>query len=77
MKMNYIKKIALLIPTLLLIACHDDLDQTPIDPDSFTETNVFANADEAKGALGRCMHGGNAARIDTQSAHGHGPWCMV
>ncbi|WP_370175560.1 RagB/SusD family nutrient uptake outer membrane protein [Leeuwenhoekiella palythoae] len=53
MKMNYIKKIALLIPTLLLIACHDDLDQTPIDPDSFTETNVFANADEAKGALAK------------------------
>ncbi|EAQ51294.1 putative membrane protein [Leeuwenhoekiella blandensis MED217] len=51
--MNYIKKIALLIPTLLLIACHDDLDQTPIDPDSFTETNVFANADEAKGALAK------------------------
>ena len=51
--MNYIKKIGLLIPTLLLIACHDDLDQTPIDPDSFTETNVFANADEAKGALAK------------------------
>ena len=51
--MNYIKKIAFLIPTLLFIACHDDLDQTPIDPDSFTETNVFANADEAKGALAK------------------------
>lgn len=37
----------------LVTACHDDLDQSPIDPDSFTEENVFANANEAKGALAK------------------------
>ena len=51
--MNYIKKLALIIPTLILVSCHDDLDQTPIDPDSFTENDVFANADEARGALAK------------------------
>ena len=53
MKMNFIKKFCLIVPTVLLVACHDDLDQTPIDPDSFTETNVFANTTEAKGALAK------------------------
>ncbi|PHQ31339.1 RagB/SusD family nutrient uptake outer membrane protein [Leeuwenhoekiella nanhaiensis] len=53
MKMNYIKKLILIVPTLLIVSCTDDLDQTPIDPDSFTETNVFATADEAKGALAK------------------------
>lgn len=53
MNMNYIKKLLFVIPTLLIVSCHDDLDQSPIDPDSFTETNVFANADEAKGALAK------------------------
>ncbi|WP_373056697.1 RagB/SusD family nutrient uptake outer membrane protein [Zunongwangia sp. H14] len=53
MKMNYIKKLILIVPALLLVSCHDDLDQTPIDPDSFTETDVFANADEARGALAK------------------------
>lgn len=51
--MNYIKKLALIIPTLIIVSCHDDLDQTPIDPDSFTENDVFANADEARGALAK------------------------
>lgn len=51
--MNYIKKLLFVISTLILVSCHDDLDQTPIDPDSFTETDVFANADEAKGALAK------------------------
>ncbi|HIB36287.1 RagB/SusD family nutrient uptake outer membrane protein [Mesonia sp.] len=51
--MNFIKKFCLIVPTVLLVACHDDLDQTPIDPDSFTETNVFANTTEAKGALAK------------------------
>ena len=37
----------------LVTACHDDLNQSPIDPDSFTEENVFANAIEAKGALAK------------------------
>ena len=51
--MNYIKKLALIIPTLIIVSCHDDLDQTPIDPDSFTENDVFVNADEARGALAK------------------------
>jgi len=53
MKMNYIKKLILVIPALIIVSCHDDLDQTPIDPDSFTEADVFVNADEAKGALAK------------------------
>lgn len=36
-----------------LTACTKDLDQSPIDPDSFTEQNVFASATEAKGALAK------------------------
>lgn len=51
--MNYIKKLILIVPALILVSCHADLDQTPIDPDSFTETDVFVNADEAKGALAK------------------------
>lgn len=51
--MNFIKKLILIVPACLLIACHDDLDQYPIDPDSFTETNVFVDAQEAKGALAK------------------------
>ncbi|MFB9055527.1 RagB/SusD family nutrient uptake outer membrane protein [Mariniflexile ostreae] len=39
--------------TLSVMACHDDLDQLPIDPDSFTEQDVFANTQEAKGALAK------------------------
>lgn len=52
--MNYIKKFFLIVPACIsLVACHADLDQNPIDPDSFTETNVFANAQEAKSALAK------------------------
>lgn len=51
--MNYIKKLILVIPALIIVSCHDDLDQTPIDPDSFTEEDVFVNANEAKGALAK------------------------
>lgn len=36
-----------------MVSCHDDLNQTPIDPDSFTEQDVFANPDEARGALSK------------------------
>ena len=39
--------------TLFLTSCHKDLDQSPLDPDSFTEQDVFANATEAKGALAK------------------------
>ena len=53
MKMNYIKRLILIIPALIIVSCHADLDQTPIDPDSFTEADVFVNAEEAKGALAK------------------------
>ena len=36
-----------------MTSCHDDLNQLPIDPDSFTQEDVFANATEAKGALAK------------------------
>ena len=39
--------------SFLTISCHDDLDQLPIDPDSFTEENVFADINTAKGALAK------------------------
>ncbi len=44
---------------ITLIACHDDLNQDPIDPDSFTEVDVYKNADEALGALAK-VYGGLA-----------------
>lgn len=36
-----------------MTSCHDDLNQSPIDPDSFTEEDVFADATQAKGALAK------------------------
>lgn len=53
MKIKTLKKLVLILPALALTACHADLDQDPIDPDSFTENNVFANTEEAKGALAK------------------------
>ncbi|MFB9051565.1 RagB/SusD family nutrient uptake outer membrane protein [Formosa undariae] len=51
---NIINKLTLgLALTLAVVSCHDDLDQFPTDPDSFTEQDVFANIDEAKGALAK------------------------
>ena len=41
------------ILALSFSACMKDLDQEPIDPDSFTEKDVFKNATEAKGALAK------------------------
>ena len=41
------------ILALSLSACMKDLDQEPIDPDSFTEKDVFKNTTEAKGALAK------------------------
>lgn len=38
---------------LSILSCHEDLNQFPIDPDSFTEENVFLNTMEAKGALAK------------------------
>ncbi len=51
---KYIKNIVL--ASLIiggLFSCHDDLDQTPIDPDIVSELDVFANATEAKQALAK------------------------
>ncbi|APY11416.1 RagB/SusD family nutrient uptake outer membrane protein [Seonamhaeicola sp. S2-3] len=49
-----IKNLIFPLAVLLFTAsCHDDLDQSPIDPDSFTEENVFSNAEEAKSALAK------------------------
>ncbi|MDG3583995.1 RagB/SusD family nutrient uptake outer membrane protein [Galbibacter pacificus] len=54
MKKTYKILTFLAITSALFSGCHDDLNQDPtIDPDSFTEQNVFANADEAKGALAK------------------------
>ena len=48
------KKLILLLTIIFgFVSCHDDLDQLPTDPDSFTEENVFINAEEAKGALAK------------------------
>jgi len=43
----------LLVATLFVISCHKDLDLSPIDPDSFTEEDVFATADDARSALAK------------------------
>ena len=44
MKMNFINKLFFIVPAMVLFSCHNDLDVDPtIDPDSFTEENVFAN----------------------------------
>ncbi len=51
---KYINLSFLLMLVLLTgISCTKDLDQNPIDPDSFTEENVFSNVVEAKGALAK------------------------
>jgi hypothetical protein len=53
MMKNTIKYISILLIVLLGTSCHKDLDQAPIDPDSFTQNDVFANANQAKGALAK------------------------
>ena len=51
---RYIKHSILgLTLALSLTACLKDLDQEPIDPDSFTEKDVFKNATEARSALAK------------------------
>nr|WP_314560421.1 RagB/SusD family nutrient uptake outer membrane protein [uncultured Capnocytophaga sp.] len=51
---KYIKHSILgLTLALSLTACLKDLDQEPIDPDSFTEKDVFRNATEARSALAK------------------------
>lgn len=41
------------ILSLVLIACHSDLDQNPTDPDLFTEVQVYKSSAEAKSALAK------------------------
>ncbi|MDN6309379.1 MAG: RagB/SusD family nutrient uptake outer membrane protein [Flavobacteriaceae bacterium] len=53
MKIKFKTIISVLMASFLMVSCHDDLNQTPIDPDSTTEEDVFANADQAKGALAK------------------------
>ena len=50
---NIFKNLILAIGLLIFSSCHDDLNQSPIDPDSFTEENVFATVNDAKGALAK------------------------
>jgi hypothetical protein len=53
MKKNNLKLSFIGLSALLVMACHDELDQIPIDPDSVTEQDVFADANQAKGALAK------------------------
>lgn len=51
---NIINKFLLVVTiTGIMTSCHEDLDQFPIDPDSFTEQDVFADINEAKSALAK------------------------
>jgi len=51
---NIFKKLVFgLAITSIIVSCHDDLNQSPIDPDSFTEEDVFATPEQAKGALAK------------------------
>lgn len=48
------KKIIYLFTIVALtISCHKDLDQNPIDPDLFTEVEVYQSEDDARGALAK------------------------
>src|SRR5690606_29445663 len=54
MKLNYIKTFfAVVILSIGMTSCLDDLDQIPLDPDSSTELDVFANEQTAKEALAK------------------------
>ena len=50
---NIFKSLIYIVSLSIVISCHDDLNQSPIDPDSFTEENVFTSVNEAKGALAK------------------------
>jgi starch-binding outer membrane protein, SusD/RagB family len=51
---NFIKQLVFILTiSIFMTSCHDDLNQSPIDPDSFTEEDVFADATQAKGALAK------------------------
>ena len=52
------KKIIYLFGIIALtFSCHNDLDQNPIDPDLFTEVDVYKTADDARGALAKVYAG--------------------
>lgn len=57
MKNKTEKLIFIVMLSFMATSCHDDLDQSPLDPDSFTEENVYANVDEAKSALAKLYAG--------------------
>ena len=57
MKNIFKKLIFVLAVTFFMASCHKDLDQLPIDPDSFTQEDVFASASDAKGALAKLYAG--------------------
>ena len=50
---NIFKSLIYIVSLSIVVSCHDDLNQSPIDPDSFTEENVFTSVNEAKGALAK------------------------
>ena len=50
---NIFKSFLYILSLSIVVSCYDDLNQSPIDPDSFTEENVFASVNEAKGALAK------------------------
>lgn len=51
---NIFKKLIFVVTiTLFMTSCHDDLNLSPIDPDSFTQEDVFASANDAQGALAK------------------------
>ncbi len=50
---NIFKSLLYILSLSIVVSCHDDLNQSPIDPDIFTEENVFASVNEAKGALAK------------------------
>lgn len=53
MKYNKYIWIASIVAAMTFSSCTDELDQNPIDPDSFTEQDVFANEDNVKSALAK------------------------
>lgn len=55
---NIFKKLIFVVTiTFFMTSCHDDLNLSPIDPDSFTQEDVFTSANDAKGALAKLYAG--------------------
>lgn len=69
MKFKYLLKTSVLSFSLVaLTSCLGDLDQEPIDPDSFTEIDVFETVESSKGAFAKLY---NAIAINGQSGWGY------